>query len=170
MSVTRRCVLASLAGAAAALAGCAERAQDLRPRWSALPAYDLMGRPALVAATAAGVRLINFWALWCPPCRHELPSLERLARVVAPQGIEVSAVAIASDPFAIREYLWRHTPALTSLVLPPGSAEHLALGLNVLPQTFLVAPDSYLIGRWTGAREWDAPLVVSELQRLARNR
>lgn len=166
MTFTRRRALAGLG--AFALAGCAERAQDLRPRWSALHAQDLQGQPVVLPATAPRVRLINFWALWCPPCRRELPSLERLARVAVTMGIQVSAVAIADNPFAIREYLLQNTPSLPSVVVTPGTPSYQALGLDMLPQTFLVAPDSHLIGRWTGAREWDEPLVVSELQRLAQ--
>ncbi len=38
------------------------------------------------------VVLINFWATWCPPCVHEMPSLERLQTKLGNDGFEVLAI------------------------------------------------------------------------------
>jgi thiol-disulfide isomerase/thioredoxin len=110
--------------------------------------------------------LINLWALWCPPCRQELPSLERLASALAPRGIEVTAVALADEGFAVREYLAEHAAGLHGVVLSPGVAAAGKLGLQTLPQTFLIAADGTVLARWTGAREWDSPSVRNQLDRL----
>ena len=42
------------------------------------------------------------------------------------------------------------------------------LGLDALPQTFLVAPDGGVLARWVGARDWDAPACASELDRVLK--
>jgi thiol-disulfide isomerase/thioredoxin len=163
----RRLAIASLAGTAAWLAGCSNAyAPQARPRWPALAVRDLAGRPATLPAASGGARLINLWALWCPPCRQELPSLARLASALAPRGVEVSAVALADDSFAVREYLREHAAGLPSVVLSPGQPVASELGLQALPQTFLVAPDGAVLARWTGARDWDAPSVRNQLDRL----
>ena len=41
--------------------------------------------------------IVNFWATWCPPCRREMGSLERLYKSVKAQGVEVLAVNIGED-------------------------------------------------------------------------
>jgi thiol-disulfide isomerase/thioredoxin len=164
VTLTRRAFVAS---AALALAACGERkAADTRPRWPALNVRGLGGEAALMAATSRGPRVINFWALWCPPCRFELPSLERLARDFAPQGIEVSTVALHDDAFPVREYLLQNARALPSVLLGPRTPDAQQLGLTMLPQTFIVAADGAVLAAWVGAREWDAPDVREDIIRL----
>jgi thiol-disulfide isomerase/thioredoxin len=165
----RRGAIASVAGAAAWLAGCRDApAPQARPRWPALAVRDLAGRPTTLAAASGGTRVINLWALWCPPCRQELPSLARLATALAPRGIEVTAVALADDSFAVREYLREHAAGLAGVVLSPALPAAASLRLDALPQTFVVAPDGAVLARWSGAREWDAPSVRDQLDRLVQ--
>lgn len=156
-----------MVGAAGWLAGCdAVTPPTTARRWPALPVRDLAGQPAILPATTAGARVINIWALWCPPCRQELPSLERLAWTLAPLSIDVCAVALAEDSFPVREYLAQHAAGLNGVVLSPRLPAVTELDLKVLPQTFLVAPGGAVLARWVGAREWDSQAVRAELDRL----
>ncbi len=41
---------------------------------------DLQGRPWRLSALRGHAVLLNFWATYCPPCRQEMPALERAAR------------------------------------------------------------------------------------------
>ncbi len=36
--------------------------------------------------------ILNFWASWCPPCRHEVPALQAIHHEYGPQGVVVLAV------------------------------------------------------------------------------
>jgi thiol-disulfide isomerase/thioredoxin len=40
------------------------------------------------------VNLVVLWAAWCPPCKVELPLLERLAKQHASEGLALVAIAI----------------------------------------------------------------------------
>jgi thiol-disulfide isomerase/thioredoxin len=40
------------------------------------------------------VVLLSFWATWCPPCRRELPALDRLQRMLSGQSVEVIPVSV----------------------------------------------------------------------------
>lgn len=162
--MNRRRMLAALA-AAAALGGCGDAPRRPAARWPALAVRDLAGRPLTLPAGSGAPRLINLWALWCPPCRRELPSLARLAADLTPRGIDVGAIAIAEDGFAIREYLAQHEIALPSVLLPPGLPGLEPLRVEALPQTFAVGADGAVLARWVGEREWDAPAVRRELDR-----
>lgn len=190
----RRSVIASVAGALAGpawLAGCDPGPAGLGAgrstltHWPALPVLDLARQPTTLPATSRRARLINVWALWCPPCRRELPGLQRLALSLAqplgqslaqslalspaPRGVELCTLALADDSFAVREYLAQHAPGLQSVLLSPGSPAARQLGLDVLPQTFVVAADGRVLVRWSGERDWDSPAAREALDRLVRS-
>lgn len=166
----RRGAVMSMLASAAWLAGCdaAPPASVTARRWPVLPVRDLAGQPATLPSSTAAARLFNLWALWCPPCRMELPSLERLTWALAPQTIDLVAVALAEDNFPVREYLAQHAAGLNSVVLSPALPVVAELDLKVLPQTFLVAPSGTVLARWVGAREWDSPAIRAELDRLVQ--
>ena len=163
----RRAALAS--ALAACLAGCqpALPSTAKRPRWPALDVRDFAGRALTLAASTGQPQVINFWALWCPPCRAELPALERLADTLAPRGVGVTALALAEDLFAVREYLAQNAARLRGGVLDPKLAvvrEQLAI--DSLPQTFVVDRQGGIAICWVGARDWDAPAVRAEVARI----
>lgn len=162
----RRQAIAAIAAGACGLAACGGNRPDATARWPALSVRDLGGQPMTFPPVSAGPRVINLWALWCPPCRRELPSLDRLAVTLAPRGVEVSTIAVADDGFAIREYLVQHGLALRSVVIAPGLPGLERLRIESLPQTFVVGADGAVLARWVGEREWDAPAVRSELDRV----
>ena len=55
---------------------------------------DLSGAPVALSAQRGRVVFVNFWATWCPPCREEAPSLERLYGRLRAEGFEVLAISI----------------------------------------------------------------------------
>ncbi len=42
--------------------------------------------------------LINFWAAWCGPCLHEMPSLVAVQKEYGPRGFEVLAIDMDDNP------------------------------------------------------------------------
>lgn len=50
------------------------------------------GKPDSLAQYRGKVVLVNLWATWCPPCREEMPALERIYRAHAPQGLIVLGI------------------------------------------------------------------------------
>lgn len=57
---------------------------------------DLQGQARALDDWAGQVRVVNFWAPWCPPCRREVPELMRLQRQFAEQGLVVIGITVDS--------------------------------------------------------------------------
>jgi thiol-disulfide isomerase/thioredoxin len=55
---------------------------------------DLAGKPVSVSAWRGRSLVINFWATWCAPCRHEVPLLKTLAAEWAGRGLTVLGIAV----------------------------------------------------------------------------
>ncbi|GAB4535093.1 MAG: TlpA disulfide reductase family protein [Anaerolineales bacterium] len=52
----------------------------------------LTGESVTLSDLRGQVVVLNFWASWCPPCRAEMPAIERVYRDLQPQGLVVLAV------------------------------------------------------------------------------
>lgn len=95
MKIIRTCLsavlcVAALAFTSAASAGDAELAPPFR-----LP--SLTGEQVDLASLRGKVVLVNFWASWCPPCREELPELERISREYRDKGVEIVGINIDQE-------------------------------------------------------------------------
>lgn len=53
---------------------------------------DVRGDPVSIAQYRGRVVVMNLWATWCPPCREELPDLQRLYAADARRGLVVIGV------------------------------------------------------------------------------
>ncbi|MEO6835783.1 MAG: TlpA disulfide reductase family protein [Candidatus Tumulicola sp.] len=58
----------------------------------AFPLRDDLGAPASLAQLRGKVVVMNLWASWCPPCRAEMPELQRLADAYGKRGVAVVGV------------------------------------------------------------------------------
>jgi thiol-disulfide isomerase/thioredoxin len=49
--------------------------------------------------------LLNFWAIWCPPCREEMPLLEAYAQQHRTQGLVLLAINVGDEPEKARTFV-----------------------------------------------------------------
>jgi thiol-disulfide isomerase/thioredoxin len=71
----------------------------------AIEATDRVGRPIRLADLRGRVAIVNLWASWCPPCRKEMPSLERLAAQY-PNDLTVLAISNDADGWPAIDGFW----------------------------------------------------------------
>lgn len=55
---------------------------ELGQRFYDLAFRDAAGKQLNLAALRGKVVVLHFWGSWCPPCRHEMPELQRLQRAL----------------------------------------------------------------------------------------
>lgn len=123
------------------------------------PAIDLPcvdGTPFSLASRKGKFTLINFWALWCAPCRAEMPALARLKNALAHTGLEVVAVNLGDKPEAVARFMKQVDTGRIAVVLDRTGETGKAWHVQGLPATFLVAPDGTITHAALGARDWAA--------------
>lgn len=137
-------------------------------------ATTLDGREVELSSLRGEVVLLNIWATWCPPCREEMPSMQRLHERLGPEGLRVIAVSVDAEPGALdlsgnrggdvgafaREMgltfdLWRD---------PEGGIQRTYRTTGV-PESFVIGRDGTIIKKVIGATEWDSPANVELIRR-----
>ena len=99
------------------------------------------------------VRVINFWATWCPPCKREIPDFIELQKEYGPKGLVIIGIAMDKQgasvvaPFA-KEW------GMNYPVLIGGSEVSKAYG-NIMsyPTTFLVDREGNVVKKYVGFQE-----------------
>lgn len=156
--------------AALTLSACEEAAPPLKVNigqtLSPLQVEDLHNRPATIQPVPGKLLMINVWATWCGPCRHELPSLQRLAARLGSDRVELVGLSVDTDEHVVREYLIENKISFPSFLDRNMSEVNAVLGVRMFPSTFFVAPDGTLVKVIEGWREWDAPELVTEIRAL----
>lgn len=134
------------------------------------PAFELKDpsdRPQRLADYRGKPVILNFWATWCPPCREEMPSMQRAHQALEQEGIAVVAVNVGDDASAIGEFL-AQTPVDFPLPMDTESEVAQRYPLKGLPTTYVIDPEGRLVYSAVGSREWDDPGLLDQVRALKR--
>jgi thiol-disulfide isomerase/thioredoxin len=112
------------------------------------------------------VRIVHFWATWCPPCIEELPGLLATSRALASQGLTLAAISMDDDWSAIREFFNGDVPADVYRAVNRGADQQ--YDIVSLPDTYLVGRRQRLLVRYGGARSWSDPKARAHLSAWLR--
>ena len=113
------------------------------------------------------VVMLNFWATWCPPCRREMPSMQRLYEKYRERGLTVVAVNQFEDPDLVFEFAGRLSLEPTFPILfDRESRVSEQYGVKGLPTTYLLDKAGRIQFRAIGGREFDHPEVEALIESL----
>jgi len=118
------------------------------------------GRATTPDAFRGKVVVLNLWATWCPPCRAELPTLERLA-AAHPRDLAVLAYSEDEGGWRAIDRFWGNRfPHLRLALAGPGVME--GIGALGLPFTLVLDRHGKEIARVPRGVDWS----VGEPRRL----
>lgn len=121
------------------------------------PLRDDAGATVSLAQLRGSVVVVNLWASWCPPCRAEMPELQRFADAYRARGVVVVGVNQGESTqraSAFARSLQIRFPIWLDQRQEYGRA-YTALGL---PTTVVVGRDGTIV------RGFDGPLTFDELR------
>ncbi len=73
-----------------------------------LDATDITGKPVSLAAFKGKVVLLDFWTTWCPPCRADAPSLDKLYRKYGNRDLVIIGVSVSEERPIVEKFLKEH--------------------------------------------------------------
>jgi len=110
------------------------------------------------------VVIVNFWATWCPPCRREMASLERLYLSAADKNVVVLAVNVGEDIDTVFSFLGTVEPSPTFPIIMDKTSDSLKdWKVRGLPTTYVVDASGMVKYRAVGGREFDHPDMVKNI-------
>lgn len=144
-----------------------ERADPLVAVGGAAPSIDAVGLDGAAASLAAlrgKVVLLNLWATWCEPCRHELPVLGTLHERDGARGLAVVAINVDRNKSRddIASFVARRKLPFT-IWLDPEDRVSAALGASTYPVNLLIGRDGKVLWRRDGAIRGEDPELRAAL-------
>lgn len=138
------------------------------PPWPApqLSFTDAGGKAVNLADFDGKVVILNLWATWCAPCRHEMPSLQQLQ---ARFGDRIAVLAISEDfggKKVVAPFMAKLGLTAIKTYLDPKSAVGKAFKVDGLPTSFVLDRQGRVRGRVEGETDWTAPKMLAAIEPL----
>lgn len=128
---------------------------------------DLDGRRQRLSDYRGRVVIVNFWATWCPPCRREMPSLERLHQRLSGQPFAILAIDQMEGVDHVFAFTGQLDPPPTFPILLDGEGRvGKAWKVKGLPMSFIVDKKGRIAYRAMGGRQFDHPEIERRLREL----
>jgi thiol-disulfide isomerase/thioredoxin len=134
---------------------------------AAAPAPDftlkgLDGKAHSLSDYRGKVVFLNFWASWCPPCRAEMPSMQKLSRSWDKKKYVMLAVNLREAREVVRSFAAKNGYSFPILLDETGgtAAKYRVSGI---PTTAIIDEKGNIINRTVGAREWTLGALKSLL-------
>lgn len=112
-------------------------------------ATDLDGKPISLKEYRGKVVLLDFWAVWCGPCRLEMPNVKRVYEKLHDSGFEIIGISLDTNESMLRTYIknngitWRQVFSGKRWDSPVSRQ----YGITGIPAAWLIDKDGKLISQ-----------------------
>lgn len=127
---------------------------------------DLAGKAVRLSALRGKVVLVSLWTTWCPPCRAEMPSMEKLYQRLRGRDFELLAVSQDEDGKRVVEPFVREMRLSFPILVDPDHQVGDRYGVWGYPETFIVDRTGHVAEHVVGPREWDSAASVAQIEHL----
>jgi peroxiredoxin len=115
-----------------------------------------------------GPLLVNFWAMWCEPCKQEMKAFVKLSDKLKEKG--VSMVSINTDQVKsvakVRSYVKSQGVKYPVLIDPDGGIARNQFSMESLPYSLILKPDGTVFKKHIGFTAGDELNIEKELDEL----
>ena len=128
---------------------------------------DVEGKEVSLATQKGRITLLNFWGTWCPPCKVEVPDLEKLHRAYPTQNVDIIGIAVKEDNGANGLKRWCQAQGVTYRQALSTNAIQDAFGhIEEVPVSVLIDQKGRIRYRWEGERDFST--FQAAIERIIR--
>jgi peroxiredoxin len=116
---------------------------------------DINGKTWTLSELRGQVVFVNFWATWCPPCREEMPSMQRLLEIMPADKFKMLAILNRDTPANANLFAEKYNltmPMLNDMANNIGPMYR----LTGLPETFIIDKQGVVREKFIGPAQWDS--------------
>jgi thiol-disulfide isomerase/thioredoxin len=121
------------------------------------------GDPVDLRKFDGSIRVVDFWATWCPPCREEIPHLNELHRKYKGQGVNIVGISVDENPKVLAAFD-RDVHIEYASLMTSKQAEEAFGGVAGLPSTFVLDRQGRIYKSYVG--EIEPGTLESDIQAL----
>lgn len=123
---------------------------------------DMEGNNVSLSDLKGEVILLNFWATWCPPCRAEMPSLQKL---YDSYGEKIVMILVTGENLSEVDQFIKDFNYDLPIYLQRSQATP-SFQVGSIPTTYLIAKDGRIVSSKTGAANWNSEAFKKDLDNL----
>jgi peroxiredoxin len=114
---------------------------------------DLNGKQVSLSDHRGKFVFLHFWATWCPPCKDELPAIQKLYEVSDQSKFAIMTINVKEGRGAVQPFLEERRLNFP-VQLDARSAVSRQYRIRAIPTTILIDQEGLVVGRVSGARDW----------------
>lgn len=113
------------------------------------------------------VTLLNFWATWCPPCKKEMPSIQRLHENMKGTSFNIVAISTGEKKDTVVKFL-KSNPYTFPMYLDEKGKVGASFASQGIPTTYVIDKTGNIIAGIVGTREYDDPKLIAIFKELSK--
>jgi cytochrome c biogenesis protein CcmG/thiol:disulfide interchange protein DsbE len=143
------------------LTGCDKKVEAPAVRTIGKPAPDFVledtsGASWRLSDLKGKVVFVNFWATWCPPCRAEMPLMQKLNQSLPGDRFQMLTILSNDKPEMGKKFV-QYIGFTAPVLLDPENKAYKSYGLTGVPETYIVDKNGILREAIIGPMRWDSP-------------
>jgi thiol-disulfide isomerase/thioredoxin len=129
---------------------------------------DMNGKNISLSDFRDKIVFLNFWTTWCPTCRIEMPSMEKLHQKLGNKDFAVVTVNLQESASEVKAFFKIFNLTFTALLDSTGEVGA-SFGIRAIPTTYILDKTGRIIGQVSGPREWDTKAAIALFENLIDN-
>ena len=124
---------------------------------------DLAGKPHKLSDYRGKIVFLNFWATWCPPCRAEMPSMQKMYSAWDKDKYVMLAVDVRERKSSVLAFSRKYKYTFPILLDLDGSIAKKYF-VRGIPTTYIIDEKGNIVAHHVGSREW----MLSDFEALLK--